>query len=130
MWCVAITDDFVIITGDSRGITSFWDGKLGTVIDQVNAHKADVLCLCLSEDQQTVYTAGELIQTTCNERKLKLNYFYSKVSILLLFCLPGSLWEAVDANGSVRFKEFFTLMTFGVWPLPVRNFYPEVYITL
>ena len=58
VWCVAITDDFVIISGDSRGLTSFWDGKLGTVIDQVNAHKADVLCLCLSEDQKTLYSAG------------------------------------------------------------------------
>ena len=55
---MAITDDFVIICGDSTGTTSFWDGKLGTILDQVNAHKADVLCLCMSEDQKTVYTAG------------------------------------------------------------------------
>lgn len=60
MWCVAITDDFVIISGDSRGMTSFWDGKIGTVIDEVNAHKADVLCLCLSEDQKTLYSAGKI----------------------------------------------------------------------
>ncbi len=59
VWCVAITDDFVIISGDSVGRTSFWDGKMGTPIDQVNAHKADVLCLCLSDDQQTLYSAGE-----------------------------------------------------------------------
>lgn len=58
VWCIAITDDFVIITGDSRGMTSFWNGKLGTLIDEVNAHKADVLCLCLSEDQKTLYSAG------------------------------------------------------------------------
>jgi len=58
VWCVAITDDFVIISGDSRGTTSFWDGKIGTLLEEVNAHKAAVLCLCLSEDQQTVYSAG------------------------------------------------------------------------
>ncbi|EFX86991.1 hypothetical protein DAPPUDRAFT_97204 [Daphnia pulex] len=58
VWCVCITDDFVIISGDSRGMTSFWNGKLGTLIDEVNAHKADVLCLCLSEDQKTLYSAG------------------------------------------------------------------------
>jgi len=58
---VAITDDFVIICGDSTGTTSFWDGKLGTILDQVNAHKADVLCLCMSEDQKTVYTAGTFL---------------------------------------------------------------------
>ena len=56
---MAITDDFVIISGDSRGTTSFWDGKIGTLLEEVNAHKAAVLCLCLSEDQQTVYSAGE-----------------------------------------------------------------------
>ena len=60
MWCVAITDDFVIISGDSRGTTSFWDGKIGTLLEEVNAHKAAVLCLCLSEDQQTVYSAGKI----------------------------------------------------------------------
>jgi len=59
VWCVAITDDFVIISGDSRGTTSFWDGKVGTLLEEVNAHKAAVLCLCLSEDQQTVYSAGQ-----------------------------------------------------------------------
>lgn len=58
---MAITDDFVIICGDSTGTTSFWDGKLGTILDQVNAHKADVLCLCMSEDQKTVYTAGTFL---------------------------------------------------------------------
>lgn len=41
-------------------MTSFWNGKLGTLIDEVNAHKADVLCLCLSEDQKTLYSAGKL----------------------------------------------------------------------
>lgn len=56
---MAITDDFVIISGDSRGTTSFWDGKIGTLLEEVNAHKAAVLCLCLSEDQQTVYSAGK-----------------------------------------------------------------------
>lgn len=64
MWSVVITDDFVVVSGDSRGITTFWDGKLGTVIDQVNAHKADVLCLCLSDDQNTVYSAGIQIYTS------------------------------------------------------------------
>jgi len=58
---VAIKDYFVIICGDSTGTTSFWDGKLGTILDQVNAHKADVLCLCMSEDQKTVYTAGTFV---------------------------------------------------------------------
>ena len=63
VWCIAITDDFVIISGDSTGMTSFWDGKMGTLIDQVPAHKADVLCFCLSEDQQTVYSAGKTTQS-------------------------------------------------------------------
>jgi hypothetical protein len=30
-------------TGDSRGKTSFWNGKNGTLMDSIQSHKADVL---------------------------------------------------------------------------------------
>lgn len=58
VWCVAVTSDFTIISGDSRGKTSFWNGKQGTLIKSYQSHKADVLCLALNEDNSTVYTSG------------------------------------------------------------------------
>ncbi|XP_005101778.1 U3 small nucleolar RNA-associated protein 4 homolog [Aplysia californica] len=58
VWCVAVTQDFTIISGDSRGIVTFWNGKESTQIKTFHCHKADVLGLCLSEDEQTVYSSG------------------------------------------------------------------------
>ncbi|XP_054278746.1 U3 small nucleolar RNA-associated protein 4 homolog isoform X2 [Macrosteles quadrilineatus] len=58
VWCVTVTDDFTIITGDSRGKLSMWDGSTGTNIASHQSHKADVLSVCLDDQQTTVYAAG------------------------------------------------------------------------
>ncbi|KAG8285601.1 U3 small nucleolar RNA-associated protein 4 [Homalodisca vitripennis] len=58
VWCVTVTDDFTIITGDSRGKLCMWDGNSGTNIASHQSHKADVLCVCLDDQQTTVYAAG------------------------------------------------------------------------
>uniref|UniRef100_A0A1E1XBQ2 Putative u3 small nucleolar rna-associated protein 4 n=1 Tax=Amblyomma aureolatum TaxID=187763 RepID=A0A1E1XBQ2_9ACAR len=58
VWCLALTSDFTIITGDSCGRTSFWDGKTATLISSFKVHSADVLSLCLSEDEKNVFVAG------------------------------------------------------------------------
>lgn len=58
IWCLAVLEDFTIISGDSSGTTSFWDGKSSTLITSYNSHKADVLCLCVDSDQSTVYCSG------------------------------------------------------------------------
>ncbi|XP_024085750.1 U3 small nucleolar RNA-associated protein 4 homolog isoform X2 [Cimex lectularius] len=58
VWSVAITEDFTVISGDSRGKLCFWDGNTGISITSYQSHKADVLSLCLSKDENTVYCAG------------------------------------------------------------------------
>jgi len=58
VWCVAITSDMTVISGDSRGKTSFWNGKNGTLVDSVQSHKADVLTLAVSGDEGTAYSSG------------------------------------------------------------------------
>lgn len=58
VWALAITDDFTIISGDSRGIITFWDGILGSQIESYQSHIASVLTLCLSEDQKVIYCSG------------------------------------------------------------------------
>lgn len=58
VWCLAITDDFTIISGDSRGRVTFWDGNLGEQVESWESHKADILTMCLCEDQQSFYCAG------------------------------------------------------------------------
>jgi hypothetical protein len=42
-----------------RGCVSFWDGNMGTQIECFHTHKADILCLYLAEDENSVYFAGK-----------------------------------------------------------------------
>lgn len=58
VWCVEVLKDFTIITGDSRGRVTFWDGNLGTQIDWVQASIADVLCLAVSSDEKNFFCSG------------------------------------------------------------------------
>uniref|UniRef100_T1HB54 WD_REPEATS_REGION domain-containing protein n=1 Tax=Rhodnius prolixus TaxID=13249 RepID=T1HB54_RHOPR len=58
VWALAVTDDFTIISGDSRGKLCFWDGNNGVSIATYHSHKAGILSLCLAEDQNIVYCAG------------------------------------------------------------------------
>ncbi len=59
VWAVTITDDFIVISGDSRGKTCFWDGRVGTLIDAFQTHRADVLAVALApSDQRTAYSTG------------------------------------------------------------------------
>ena len=52
-----------MVSGDSRGKTSFWNGKIGTLVDSYQTHKADVLAVAVSKDQQ-VFHETEGIQIT------------------------------------------------------------------
>jgi len=58
VWCVAFTADMTVISGDSRGKTSFWNGKNGTLMDSIQSHKADVLAIAVSQDQTKAYSSG------------------------------------------------------------------------
>ncbi|XP_065212187.1 U3 small nucleolar RNA-associated protein 4 homolog [Planococcus citri] len=58
VWCIAVTEDFTIISGDSRGKIVFWDGQRGLQIDSHQSHKADILALCLNQEQNKLYCAG------------------------------------------------------------------------
>lgn len=58
VWCLEVTKDFTIITGDSRGKLTFWDGNMGAQIESYQSHKADILSLALSEDENTIFCAG------------------------------------------------------------------------
>ncbi|XP_035213233.1 U3 small nucleolar RNA-associated protein 4 homolog isoform X2 [Stegodyphus dumicola] len=58
VWCLAITKDMTIVSGDSCGKTSFWDANTGTQLSSVGGQKNDVLTLCLNEEEDTVYVSG------------------------------------------------------------------------
>ncbi|XP_021354658.1 U3 small nucleolar RNA-associated protein 4 homolog [Mizuhopecten yessoensis] len=58
VWCLAITSDMTIVSGDSRGKTSFWNGEQGTLIKAFLSHKADVFCLCVDKSETSVLSSG------------------------------------------------------------------------
>ena len=58
VWSLAVLDDFTIISGDSSGTTSFWNGKTATLISSYQAHKSDVLTVSASHNQMFVYSSG------------------------------------------------------------------------
>lgn len=58
VWCLAVLDDLTIISGDSRGKLSFWDGKIGALVESYQSHRADILSLVVSDDRKTLYCAG------------------------------------------------------------------------
>lgn len=58
VWCITVTSDFTIISGDSRGIITFWDGYQGLHIDSHQSHEADILAVCLDNSQSKLYCAG------------------------------------------------------------------------
>ncbi|XP_043677473.1 U3 small nucleolar RNA-associated protein 4 homolog [Vespula pensylvanica] len=58
VWCLAVTDDNLIISGDSRGYLSFWDPHMGTLIESHESHTADILAVTLSHEKNVVYCAG------------------------------------------------------------------------
>lgn len=58
VWAVAVTRDFTIVSGDSRGKTCFWNGRQGTLIKSFQSHKADVLALCVNKEGTSVFSSG------------------------------------------------------------------------
>ncbi|XP_011647712.1 U3 small nucleolar RNA-associated protein 4 homolog [Pogonomyrmex barbatus] len=58
IWCLAVTDDNIIISGDSQGFLCFWDPHIGVLIESHESHTADILTITLSHDMNVVYCAG------------------------------------------------------------------------
>ncbi|XP_037933093.1 U3 small nucleolar RNA-associated protein 4 homolog [Teleopsis dalmanni] len=58
VWCLRVLKDFTIISGDSRGIVTVWDGRTATEIETHQMLKADVLTLTTNEDETMLMCSG------------------------------------------------------------------------
>jgi U3 small nucleolar RNA-associated protein 4 len=58
VWCLAVTNDNMIISGDSRGTLSVWDSNMGVLIESHECHAADILSITMSHDKNVIYCAG------------------------------------------------------------------------
>ncbi|GFQ68921.1 u3 small nucleolar RNA-associated protein 4 [Trichonephila clavata] len=58
VWCIAVTSDMTIISGDSCGKVSFWDGRMGTLLSENDMHKKDVLSVAVNKEEDVIYASG------------------------------------------------------------------------
>ncbi|XP_037071178.1 U3 small nucleolar RNA-associated protein 4 homolog [Pollicipes pollicipes] len=58
VWSVALLSDMTLVTGDSRGRVSFWNGRLGALHISLSSHKADVLAVAVGAGGDAVFAAG------------------------------------------------------------------------
>lgn len=58
IWSILVLSDGTIVSGDSLGQVSFWDGKFGTMLAKFNPNGADVLALASSPKGDVVFSSG------------------------------------------------------------------------
>ncbi|KAF8078360.1 WD40-repeat-containing domain protein [Lyophyllum atratum] len=58
VWTVGVLGDGTIVSGDSLGMVKFWDSRTCTQLQSFQGHGADVLCLTVGPDGNTVFTSG------------------------------------------------------------------------
>ncbi|KAG6911760.1 hypothetical protein DXG01_000006 [Tephrocybe rancida] len=58
VWAVGVLGDGTIVSGDSLGMVKFWDSKTCTQLQSFQGHGADVLCLAVGPEGNTVFTSG------------------------------------------------------------------------
>ncbi|XP_065359692.1 U3 small nucleolar RNA-associated protein 4 homolog [Calliphora vicina] len=58
VWSIQVLRDFTIISGDSCGFVTIWDGKSATQIESHQALKSDVLAVAVDEKEQKLFCAG------------------------------------------------------------------------
>ncbi|KAG6832228.1 hypothetical protein H0H92_004193 [Tricholoma furcatifolium] len=58
VWTVGVLGDGTIVSGDSLGMVKFWDSRTCTQLQSFQGHGADVLCLAVGPEGNTVFTSG------------------------------------------------------------------------
>ena len=58
VWSVKCLGDGTIVSGDSTGTISFWDGKHYALTQRIHGHEADVLDIAVSADGRSVFSGG------------------------------------------------------------------------
>ena len=68
VWSVRCLNNGTIVSGDSTGTISFWDGKNYTLSQRIKSHRADILDVAASADGETVISGGMDRRTTVYRR--------------------------------------------------------------
>lgn len=68
VWSVKCLSDGTIVSGDSTGTASFWDGRNYTLLQRIKSHEADILDLAVSADGNSLFSGGMDRRTTLYRR--------------------------------------------------------------
>ncbi len=68
VWSVKCLIDGTIVSGDSTGTLSFWDGRNYSMLQRIKGHEADILELAVSADGNSVFSGGMDRRTTLYRR--------------------------------------------------------------
>ena len=68
VWSVKCLPDGTIVSGDSTGTLTFWDGKNYTLLQRIKSHVADIMDVTASADGETVISGGMDRRTTVYRR--------------------------------------------------------------
>ncbi|XP_047993070.1 U3 small nucleolar RNA-associated protein 4 homolog isoform X2 [Leguminivora glycinivorella] len=58
VWSLAVLSDNIVASGDSLGRLTFWDSAMGDQIESYKTHKADILAVAVSENEEQIYCSG------------------------------------------------------------------------
>ncbi|XP_017486394.1 PREDICTED: U3 small nucleolar RNA-associated protein 4 homolog [Rhagoletis zephyria] len=58
VWSLQVLSDFTIVSGDSRGQVTVWDGKMATQLESHQVLKADVLTVAINEEENMLMCSG------------------------------------------------------------------------
>ncbi|GMF28150.1 unnamed protein product [Phytophthora lilii] len=58
VWSLLVLDDLTLVSGDSTGNLSFWNAPTGTLLQKFSHLTADILALCASMDNNTLFASG------------------------------------------------------------------------
>ena len=68
VWAVKCLKDGTIVSGDSNGVLSLWDGKHYALMQRIQGHEADVLDLAVSTDGRTIFSGSIDRRTTLYQK--------------------------------------------------------------
>ncbi|KAL9084986.1 MAG: hypothetical protein Q9159_004952 [Coniocarpon cinnabarinum] len=58
VWALGCLPDGTLVSGDSTGEICWWDRENYGLLQKIQAHEADVLCLATSKDGRTIFSGG------------------------------------------------------------------------
>ena len=68
VWSVKCLPDGTVVSGDSTGTLSFWEGRNYTLLQRIKSHLTDILDVATSADGETVFSGGMDRRTALYQR--------------------------------------------------------------